>query len=143
VQPDFHYLHLADLILVVHFLFVLFVVGGLVAIYTGAILNWPWVRSFRFRVAHLAAITFVVVQAWCGAICPLTRWEMDLRERGGGAFYEGSFIQHWVQRMLYFDAPDWVFVILYTGFGLLVAASWWIVEPRRNRSRGSADTHCV
>jgi len=44
---------LADIVLVVHFAFVLFVVGGLVLIWIGVVLRWAWVRNFWFRVAHL------------------------------------------------------------------------------------------
>ncbi|TVP90427.1 MAG: DUF2784 domain-containing protein [Pseudomonadaceae bacterium] len=122
-------LWLADFILVVHVLFVLFVVCGLLAIYLGYALNWQWVRNRYFRLAHLAAIAIVVLQAWLGVICPLTTWEMALRDAAGEATYAGSFIQHWLQQLLYYSAPDWVFVLLYTVFGSLVLASWWLVRP--------------
>ena len=123
----------ADAILISHALFVIFVVLGLVAIYLGRILSWGWVRNYWFRILHLAAILFVVLQSWIGAICPLTVWEMQLRELGGERSYEGTFIQHWLQSILYYEAPDWVFVVVYTAFGGLVAASWFIVPPKRHR----------
>jgi len=47
---------LADVVLVVHFAFVLFVVGGLALIWIGGAAGWQWVRGFWFRAAHLAAI---------------------------------------------------------------------------------------
>ena len=119
--------------LILHALFVGFVVLGVVAIYLGPVLAWEWVRNIRFRVLHLAAITFVVVQSWAGAICPLTIWEMQLRELGGEETYEGSFIQHWLQVLLYFEAPGWVFAVVYTGFGVIVAASWIIVPPKSKK----------
>lgn len=71
---------MADTILVVHVLFVVFVVFGLLAIYAGYFLRWRWVRNKRFRILHLSAIGYVVVQSWLGAVCPLTTWEMALRE---------------------------------------------------------------
>ena len=43
--------------------------------------------------------------------------------------YEGSFIGHWLQQLLYYEAPHWVFVSAYSLFGLLVLASWWWVRP--------------
>ena len=123
-------LFLADAILIVHLLFVCFVVLGLLAVFLGALLKWQWVRSRLFRILHLLAIGVVVVQSWLGVLCPLTIWEMALREAAGSAAYSGSFIQHWLHSLLYFSAPDWVFITLYTGFGCLVLASWFMVPPK-------------
>ena len=121
----------ADAVLYLHALFVVFVIGGLLLVLIGKCCGWAWVHDIRFRVAHLGAITVVVLQAWLGAICPLTQWEMALRARAGDATYSGAFIAHWVEQMLYYRAPDWVFVVIYTAFGALVAASWFWVRPRR------------
>ena len=116
---------LADLVLIVHFLFVAFVVGGLVLIWIGAAAGWQWVRNFWFRVAHLAAIAFVATEAVVGVLCPLTVWEAALR----GAQAEKSFVAQWVHRLLFYDFPEWVFTVLHVGFALLVAASWFLVRP--------------
>ena len=121
----------ADLVLAVHTSFVVFVVLGLILILAGGALGWSWVRNRWFRLGHLAAIGFVVAQAWLGEICPLTTLEMELRSRAGDATYSGSFIAHWMETLLYYDAPTWVFAICYSTFGLLVAASWIIVRPTR------------
>jgi hypothetical protein len=122
---------LADGILVLHIAFVAFVAGGLALIIAGNLLGWRWVNGFRFRLCHLAAIGFVVAQAWLGAICPLTRLEMWLREQARQGAYSGSFIEYWLQRLLYFEAPAWVFVMVYTLFGLAVVATWRLYPPRR------------
>ncbi|MDO3722881.1 DUF2784 domain-containing protein [Marinobacter sp. chi1] len=127
---DRFYLMLADGLLVLHVLFVAFVVLGLVAILVGGALNWLWVRNRWFRVGHLVAIAIVVLQSWLGVICPLTTWEMALRDRAGTGTYEGSFIQHWLHAILYYNAPEWVFMLAYTLFGTLVLASWFLVRPR-------------
>jgi hypothetical protein len=66
---------IADLILVVHFLFIVFVIGGFALICIGAALRWRWIRDIRFRIAHLAAIVFVALEALAGVMCPLTVWE--------------------------------------------------------------------
>ena len=126
----------ADALLALHVAFVLFVVVGLALILFGAWRGWGWVRSPWFRVAHLAAIGVVVLQAWLGRICPLTIWEMALRERAGDATYTGSFIAHWLETLLYYDAPLWVFGLVYTAFGALVVASWVWVRPRPFRRNG-------
>jgi hypothetical protein len=127
---------LADAILTIHVLFICFVVFGLVAIYLGYFLKSPWIRNRLFRTLHLLAIGIVVIQAWVGVICPLTSWEMALREAAGSTFYSGSFIQNWLQQLIYYNAPDWVFILLYTVFGGLVLASWYLVPPDK---RGETD----
>lgn len=125
------FLILADALLIVHTMLVAFVILGLVATFAGYFLQWRWVRNFWFRLSHLAVIAIVVLQSWVGVLCPLTAWEMALRAKAGQAGYEGSFIQHWLQSILYYSAPDWVFILAYTVFGALVLASWFLVRPRR------------
>jgi len=120
-------------VLLLHFGVVVFVVGGLVLIVAGGLRGWAWVHGLGFRLAHLAAIAVVVVQAWLGRVCPLTTLESSLRLRAGGSGYRAGFIEHWVQRLLYHEAPAWLFTLAYTLFGLLVAAAWWYVPPRRRR----------
>ena len=120
----------ADALLVIHVSFVAFVVLGLVLVYVGKWRAWGWVRNRWFRMLHLVGIGVVVVQAWFGVICPLTTWEMALRVKAGGSVYEGSFIVHWLQTLLYYQAPFWVFVVIYTVFGGLVLLSWFVVKPR-------------
>ena len=128
---DFLLLLLADALLVTHVLFVSFVVIGLVMILAVTIENWSWVRNPWFRLAHLAAIGIVTVQSWFGVICPLTTWEMALRARAGDTTYPGSFIAHWLETILYYEAPAWVFAICYTVFATVVVISWVWVRPRR------------
>jgi hypothetical protein len=117
---------LADVILIIHFAFVLFVVGGLAVIWIGAAAGWEWVRGFWFRAAHLAAIAFVAAEGLLGIWCPLTVWEARLR--GVGA--EKSFVAEWVHRMLYHDLPEWMFTVVYVVFGAVVALTWRLVPPR-------------
>ena len=135
MQSSEAYRLIADTILVVHVLFVIFVVGGLLLVYLGRILQWQWVRNRCLRIVHLLAVAVVVVQSWFGMICPLTTWEMTLRAKAGDSVYQGSFISHWMQRLLYYEAPFWLFVVAYTVFGVLVLASWFVVEPRHFDTR--------
>lgn len=124
------YALLADTVLLLHFFFVIFVVLGLLAVVLGGWRHWVWVRNGWFRLAHLAAIGVVVAQAWLGKICPLTILEMWLRRQAGQAGYAGGFIQHWVGELLYYSAPAWVFMMIYTLFALLVVWAWVAVPPR-------------
>ena len=123
----------ADALLALHLAFVLFVILGLVAVLVGGMRDWSWVRNPWYRAAHLAAISVVVLQSWLGVICLLTTWEMALRSKAGDAVYPGAFIAHWMEALLYYRAPDWVFILVYTVFGGLVAASWFWVRPRAFR----------
>jgi len=124
------YLIAADATLFIHASFVGFVVFGLILVFVGKLLSWSWVRNRRFRIAHLAAIGIVVLQSWFSVICPLTLWEMELRDRAGDVTYPGSFVAHWLETLLYYRAPEWVFILLYTLFGALVVGSWFWVRPR-------------
>lgn len=130
MDSDTLFLLAADLMLFSHVLFVAFVVFSVVLIVVGKLAAWSWVRNPWFRYAHLAAIAVVVLQSWFGIVCPLTTWEMALRERAGDAVYSGTFIAHWLQSLLYYRAPAWVFAVCYTLFGLLVVGCWFWVRPR-------------
>jgi hypothetical protein len=138
MSPEALYSLSADLILLLHFAFVVFVVLGLVLIVVGKFLHWSWVRNPWFRLLHLIAIGFVVLETWLGMICPLTIWELTLKEKAGNAVYSGAFIAHWVERILYYRAQAWVFYLGYTVFGGLVLACWFWVRPRAFKSRDNA-----
>lgn len=121
----------ADAILVVHALFVLFVVGGFVLILAGA-RRWSWVRNRAFRTLHLAAIAFVAAEALLGIACPLTIWEDMFRAAGPG---QRSFVGRWVARLLYYDFPEWAFATAYCVFAIAVLWAWRAVPPRPRPSR--------
>ena len=124
---------LADAILVLHAGVVAFVVLGTLAIAAGGPLGWCWVRGRAFRIAHLALVAVIALQAWTARLCPLTTWEQALRNRAGQDTYGESFIQHWLSRLIFFDAPWWAFVFAYTAFAGLVAWCWWRWPPRARR----------
>ena len=130
MESGFQYVLAADLLLFTHVLFVAFVIIGLVLIVIGRILDWTWVRNPWFRFAHLAAIGVVALQSWVGVICPLTSWEMALRQRADQIVYSGSFISHWLESLLYYQAPAWAFIVAYTIFAGIVLACWFWVRPR-------------
>jgi Protein of Unknown function (DUF2784) len=131
---------LADTVLLIHFAIVAFVVAGLPTIVIGNWLQWGWVNAYGFRVLHLAAIVVISAQAWLGQYCPLTVLESWLRVQAGGAAYGASFVQHWLERLFYFNAPLWVFAVVYTLFAALVALVWWFYPPSRSQARHTAAT---
>jgi uncharacterized membrane protein YhhN len=85
------YLLLADFAVVAHALFVLFVVGGGLAV-----LRWP-----RLAWLHLPAAVWGGVIEILGWICPLTRLENHFRRLGGESGYSGSFIAQYLEPILY------------------------------------------
>jgi hypothetical protein len=82
---------LADVILVTHAGFVVFVVfGGLL------VLRWR-----RVIWLHIPAAIWGTVVELAGWICPLTPLENELRRAGGEAGYTGGFIEHYIVPILY------------------------------------------
>ena len=121
---------LANAVLVIHVGIAAFVVAGLLLVIVGNLEHWSWVNNAWFRIAHVAAMGIVVAESWLDFVCPLTTLEMWLRSRAGEASYGGGFIEHWLQQLLYYSAPPWVFAAVYTVFALAVLATWWYFPPR-------------
>ena len=120
----------ADAVLLVHFAFVLFVTGGLVSIWIGALLHWPFVRNRTFRALHLAAICFVAAEAVAGVACPLTVWEDALR----GQHNELGFVARWVRSALFYELPEAVFTAGYLIFAAAVALTLWLIPPAKKKT---------
>jgi len=118
---------LADLVLVLHFAVVVFIVGGLALVWVGAWRGWRWVRNPAFRYLHVGAIAFVALEAVLGYACPLSLWEDLLR---GGVRPE-SFVGRWVRYFLYYDAPAWFFTTLYVAWACATAVTFLLVPTRR------------
>ena len=128
----FFYTLLADSILILHFAFVAFVVIGLLVIWVGWVRRWRFVYNFWFRLTHLLAIGVVAAESLAGIVCPLTIWENHLRLlAGGGEAYAGSFVQHWLHRVMFYEASESTFTIIYLLFFTAVALSLWLVKPHR------------
>ena len=131
------YLILAEAILIIHFAFVAFIVLGFVAIWIGHWLKKSFATNFCFRMAHVLAMGFVLLETLIGVICPLTAWEVKLRELAGQSdFYSGSFVSHWLGSLLYYDLPWTFFAILYALFFVLIVVTWFVVKPRKLSSNG-------
>lgn len=118
-------MQLADIVLIAHFVFVLFVVAGLPVIWLGIKFNWSFIRNPTFRISHLGAILFVVGESLIGITCPLTVWEHELRE----ITLEQSFIQHWLHRILFYDFPEYILTSIYILFALLVLITYKVAPP--------------
>ena len=118
---------LADLVLVFHLAFVLFVVlGGLI------VLRWAWVAFL-----HLPAAIWGVLIEYTGWICPLTPLEVSLRMRGGEAGYSGGFIEHYIQPVLYPNGLTRGIQILLGSLALLLNIAAYAVVLSRSRHRAA------
>src|ERR1700683_4652986 len=124
------WLELADAVAIVHAAYVAFVVIGVAATVGRAVAGARWARSFALRAVHLAAILLVCVEVMIGAVCPLTTLENSLRLRAGVASYPGDFVGYWIDRLIFYNEPDWVFGLLYFFFAAAVSLSWWQWPPR-------------
>jgi Protein of Unknown function (DUF2784) len=122
-----YWLITADLVTAIHAGYVAFVVFGTVAIVAGWAARWHWVSNFYFRVVHLAMILFVCGEALIGATCPLTIWENALRVRGGESAYSRDFIGYWLDWLIFYQAPPWVFTAAYLTLGVLLILAFWLV----------------
>jgi hypothetical protein len=118
---------LADLVVVIHFSFVLFVIlGGLL------VLRWP-----RLAYVHLPAAAWGVLIELTGWVCPLTPLEQSLRLKAGEQGYSGSFIEHYVLPLLY---PSALTRTIQVGIGAIVIAVNLLIYGCLLRSRKSEST---
>ena len=128
---------MADFILILHALYILFVIGGQLLILIGWFRRWTWVRNIIFRLVHLLAIGFVVLEAWFGIVCPLTNLENYLRSNvanhAGELLYQSSFIEYWLGKLIFYEAPASVFTFVYSLFFLVVLVSFIAYPPARRK----------
>ncbi len=112
-------------ILILHLAVIAFNVAGCVLIPVGAWRRWHWVRNFWFRVAHLASLAVVALQAVFGRACFLTLWQGDL----SGTSNTQPLIAGWIDRLIYWPLPLWVFAVAYVAVFAYVLALWVVVAP--------------
>ena len=114
---------LADAVLFLHLLFVLFVVlGGLL------VLRWP-----RLAWLHLPAAIWGALIEFAGWICPLTDLENSLRWRGGGQGYEGGFIAQYLTAAIYPAGLTRNIQFALGAFVIVVNAAVYFLLWRRRR----------
>jgi len=118
---------LGQAVLAAHLLVIAFNVFGLVVIPLGGWLGWRWVRVRWWRLLHLASLAVVALQAALGRACFLTIWQDDLTD-GGRA---DPLIMRWVNSLIYWPLPIWVFTAAYLAVFAYVLALWWWVRPGR------------
>jgi hypothetical protein len=130
---------IADLIVAIHIAYVVYVVGGLIAILIGAWRGRKWIRNPWFRVTHLLAILIVVVEIFLKLNCPLTIWENQARAAAQQPVDGSGFMDRLLHFILAGGAPGWVIDDLYYLFAVAIVAAFFVVPPRwKARSRALA-----
>lgn len=117
-------------VLVLHLAIVAFNVAGCVLIPVGAWRGWQWVREFWWRLAHLFSLAAVAVQAMLGRACFLTIWQGDLSSTA----HVQPLIAGWMNALIYWPLPLWVFAVAYVAVFAYVIALWIWVRPTMRRS---------
>ncbi|MBU6419759.1 MAG: DUF2784 family protein [Proteobacteria bacterium] len=125
---------LAEVILVLHVLVILFNVAGLAVIPLGAWRGWRFVRIAWLRLLHLALLGLVAAQALAGRACILTIWQQSLT---GNHASPQPLIMHWVDHLIYWNLPMAFFQLLYSAVFLYVVAltvlvPFWGAPAARN-----------
>jgi len=109
---------LADLVVLIHFVWVLFLLFG----------AFPGVRYRAIKILHISGLVFAFVIQVFGWYCPLTDLEFWLRQKEGPSMtYTGSFIIHYVERLIYIEIPVWLIFLLTL---LLIAFNAWFYLKR-------------
>jgi hypothetical protein len=120
---------LADLVMVLHFGFILLVVlGGLL------VLRWH-----RFALLHLPAVLWALfLELKPGTLCPLTPMEQWLRVQAGESVYRGGFIEHYLGSIIYPDMSVQDQYYLGIGLFVLTVVIYWRVYKKWRSLRGKS-----
>lgn len=121
---------LAGLVLYFHLLVILFIIFGFVVIPLGVKLKWKFINEFWWRLTHLVSMVIVAGQAILGAACFLTDIQSDLLQTAGKRGYRVPFIQTYVDRLVYYNFPIWVFSIIYVILFIYTIYLWFKVPPK-------------
>lgn len=125
---------LADLIVLVHLFWILFMLAGFILTLSG----FFWKRFFAmrlFRLLHLFGIIYVALLAILDEYCPLTILENNLRAKYKSSLtYPGSFIAHYLERVVYPDVNPLI-IIIPTIFIALFTIAIFILRPPKNFSK--------
>jgi Protein of Unknown function (DUF2784) len=130
----------ADLVVIIHLLFIGFVAGGVLLTW-----RWPWIAW-----AHIPAVIYGALVEFAGFTCPLTVLENDLRLSAGQAGYSGGFIDHYLIRVIYppglthgmqIGLGVVVLLVAIVGYWGLVRRLGWLPTRRVPRPRDVRSEH--
>jgi hypothetical protein len=115
------FLAAADAVVILHLFWIVFLILGALP---GR--RWPWVKW-----THLASLAFSIALQTFNWICPLTYLEAWLRTLGGAQPYEGTFIRHYAERVVYAEIPR---NALFIGTLVIVVLSLWVYFASKHKN---------
>ena len=121
---------IADIVLVIHFCVVIFIISGFVLIPIGYKFDWGWIANTQLRIFHTGMMVFITLETLLGITCPLTSIENSLR----GIYQSKSFIEYWIKQIIYWDVPVHFFIILYCMFLGWTFLMWKLFPPRNSKN---------
>jgi Protein of Unknown function (DUF2784) len=114
----------ADGVVAIHFAWILFLIGGAVI---GRRVRWVmW--------THLAALGYSVLLQVFSWICPLTYLELWLWNRTPSGSYSGSFIAHYLEKLIYMEIPRGLVLVLTVAV-IIISAVVYLKALRKTRIR--------
>lgn len=132
---------LANLILIVHFSWALWMLAGIILAFWGFYRPrvWEWKK---FRITHLIALAgTATTPLWAEGICPLTTWEWKLRTAAGYTGSSGppeSFIIHWLRELLFWDVDPTALALVTGSLALATVVIFFLRPPWRQYTRGKS-----
>ncbi len=121
------YALLSDVVVVVHFLYALTIIVGLVLIYAGKFLKWRFVKNPVFRLIHLTMIMIVAFESIFHIECPLTYIEYKLLSLAKIHHQNTPFIAGFINKILFWNLPNEFFDMLYVAIAIVILLSFFVV----------------
>jgi len=120
---------LANIVVVLHLAYFVFVVGGFACILIGASRQWPWVYNPAFRIVHLLAVIVVPAEDVFRFSCPLNTLEGSLRSQSDSAGTL-SGVSGILDFLLRHTIPGWVLDGMYWALAAVLVVLLFVVRPR-------------
>ena len=117
---------LADIVLIVHFILIIFITFNFFLIPVGYVKNWKWTKSLKIRVIHLFLVAFVMAETILGLLCPLTIIENNLRLNFHN---EQSFVAYWLSKIIFWEINNIIFILIYLVTFLWTCIMWKLFKP--------------
>ena len=116
---------LADLVILIHFLFIIFVVlGGLMVI------RWSWIKYLHIPAAIYGAL--IEIERW---VCPLTPLEVRFKMKAGESIYQGGFIEHYILPLIYPPGMSRTVQIVLGGAVIVINLAVYVYIFFQNKKR--------
>ena len=129
---------LADLVVLIHIAYVAYIMVGLALILAGWKRGWNWVRNPWFRLTHLAAILFVILELILKTTCPLTRLELWFRSLAGQPVSGATFVERLMHYILSGWLPGSVSNSAYVVVALVILVTFILAPPRLGQGEKSS-----